>query len=327
MFFPTFPKKNDLLGICAPSAGIGHKEEAYDHSIATLKRNGFRVMETEHVRVNDPRGGTAEERGSELTSLFLEDEVKAVLSAAGGDFLYEVLPYINWRVLKNHPKWMAGASDPTSILFTYTTKYDVATLYGFNAGSFDDDPLPPYLIQALNILKGKTVIQRTSKLYASKPSFADDYAGPDTPTLWKSNRKVIQASGRCIGGCIDVLKDLIGTEYDSVKRFIHRYENDGFIWYFDNFSMSAENFYRTLLQMRYAGWLEHVSAVIAGRVLFPSSETGMSYEEAINRALPDIPVIYDADIGHTAPSFTLINGAIATLQYRSGKGTIRFTLK
>jgi muramoyltetrapeptide carboxypeptidase LdcA involved in peptidoglycan recycling len=53
----------------------------------------------------------------------------------------------------------------------------------------------------------------------------------------------------------------------------------------------------------------------------------MSYEEAINRALPDIPVIYDADIGHTVPSFTLINGAIATLQYRNGKGTIRFTLK
>ena len=186
MFFPTFPKKNDLLGICAPSAGIGHKEEAYDHSIATLKRNGFRVTETEHVRVNDPRGGTAEERGSELTSLFLEDEVKAVLSAAGGDFLYEVLPHINWRVLKNHPKWMAGASDPTSILFTYTTKYDVATLYGFNAGSFDDDPLPPYLIQALNILKGKTVIQHTSKLYASKPSFAIVTATslpPDLPKM------------------------------------------------------------------------------------------------------------------------------------------------
>jgi len=124
-----------------------------------------------------------------------------------------------------------------------------------------------------------------------------------------------------------VLKDLIGTTYDSVKRFIRRYEADGFIWYFDNFSMSAENFYRTLLQMRYAGWFEHTNAILIGRVLFPSSETGMSYHEAITRALPDIPVIYEADIGHTVPSFTMINGALATLQYRNGKGKISFKLK
>ena len=327
MIYPSFPKKHDLLGICAPSAGVGHKEESYDLSIATLESKGFRIMETEHVRINDPRGGTAEERGQELTSLFLNKEVAAVLAAAGGDFLYEILPYINWNALKNHPKWMAGASDPTSILFTYTTKYDVATIYGFNAGSFDEDPLPSYLIQALNLLQGKQVIQRTSELHSSKPSFADDYAGPDTPTEWKANVKSLSVSGRCIGGCMDVLKDLIGTTYDSVKRFIRRYEAAGFIWYFDNFSMSAENFYRTLLQMRYAGWFEHTNAILIGRVLFPSSETGMSYHEAITRALPDIPVIYEADIGHTVPSFTMINGALATLQYHNGKGKISFKLK
>ena len=327
MYYPQFPQKGDLLGIAAPSAGVGHKLESFEQSIDMLHANGYRTLETEHVRVNDSRGGSAKERGQELTSLFLNPEVKAVLSAAGGDFLFETLPYIDWNAIKKHPKWMAGASDPTSILFTLTVRYDIATIYGFNAGSFDETPLPSYLKASLNILKGKLPVQRTSKLHSSKPSFADDYAGPDTPTVWEANVPSVETSGRCIGGCIDVLKDFIGTPYDTVSSFIRRYKEDGLIWYFDNFSMSAENFYRTLLQMKYAGWFKTTNAVLVGRVLFPSSETGMSYEEALQRALLDLPVIYNADIGHTVPSFTMINGAMMELKYRKGKGSVQFNLK
>ena len=324
MIYPEFLKKGDLIGICAPSAGVGKKLELYDASLEVLKKEGYQILETEHVRVDDPRGGTAEERGDELSSLFENPEVKAVFCAAGGDFLSEILPHVRWKSLKRNPLWLAGSSDPTSLLFTYTAKYDVATMYGFNAGSFDEQPVPDHLKNALKIVKGKPVIQRTSKMYASKPGFAEDYEGFDTPTEWKSNRAKIDASGRCIGGCIDVLKDLIGTPYESVSSFIRRYHNDQMIWYFDNFSLSAEVFYRTLLQMRYAGWFSSTSAVIIGRVLFPSSETGMSYEEAIERALPDIPVIFDADVGHTNPSFTMINGAMLDLSYRNVKGRISF---
>ena len=324
MIYPKFLKKGDLIGISAPSAGVGHKLDLYNTSLETLQKEGYRILETEHVRIDDPRGGTAEERGEELSSLFENPEVNAVFCAAGGDFLSEILPYVRWKSLRRHPVWLAGASDPTSLLFTYTVKYDVATFYGFNAGSFDEQPLPDHLKNALKLIKGRKVVQKTSEMFASKPGFADDYAGFDTPTEWKSNRKKINASGRCIGGCIDVLKDLIGTPYECVSSFVRRYHDDQMIWYFDNFSMSAECFYRTLLQMRYAGWFDSTGAVIVGRVLFPSSETGMSYEEAIERALPDIPVIFDADVGHTNPSFTMINGALMDLSYRNGKGRITF---
>lgn len=87
------------------------------------------------------------------------------------------------------------------------------------------------------------------------------------------------------------------------------------------------NFYRTLLQMKYAGWFDHAKAILIGRVLFPSSETGMRYEEAISLALKDLPYIYDMDIGHTVPSFTMINGAILSVAYKKGKGTLTFDLK
>ena len=79
--------------------------------------------------------------------------------------------------------------------------------------------------------------------------------------------------------------------------------------------------------MRYAGWFENTKAIIVGRTLFESSETGMSYQEALTTSYEDIPVIYDADIGHTNPHFTMINGAILNLNYKHHQASITFELK
>ena len=39
------------------------------------------------------------------------------------------------------------------------------------------------------------------------------------------------------------------------------------------------------------------------------------------------PIIFDADLSHKAPSLNIINGAVATVNYKSGKGEISFELK
>lgn len=78
--------------------------------------------------------------------------------------------------------------------------------------------------------------------------------------------------------------------------------------------------------MRYAGWLDHAKAVLVGRVLFPSEGDEISYTEALQRALPDIPYIYEMDIGHTVPAFTLINGAMMHVDFNKGRGKISFEL-
>lgn len=327
MIYPAFPKKNDTIGICAPSAGVGRKLEDFDRSLQTLQKKGYRIHETPSVRLNDMRGGDAETRARELVSLFKDDDVHFVMAAAGGDFLFEILPYTDFNAMKKHPKWLMGASDPTGILFPFTTKYDVATIYGCNAGSYDISPLPRFLRDNLKIISGDLPVQTSYRKYMKTPGFLAEKIEYDTPVRWQGTVDSLHVRGRCIGGCIDVLKDLIGTRYDGTAGFVRRYGDEGIIWYFDNFSQSAEVFYRTLLQMRYAGWFTHASAVLIGRVLFESSETGMTYEEAIRRALPDIPVLYQADIGHTIPSMTMINGAVLDVEYKNHKSALTFLLK
>ena len=327
MIYPEFIHKHEIIGISAPSAGVGSDLEKYQASIDTLKAQGYQIWETESVRNEEARSTSAENRGEEFTSLFKDPAVKMIMCAKGGDFLDECLPYINFSVMKKHPKWVMGASDPTGILYPYTTKYDVATIYGCNAGAYDEKPMLDFIKTNLALIKGKDVVQRSYPAYMSKPPYDIVHTEYDMPSQWLSNTKKIQVTGRCIGGCIDVLKDLIGTKFDGTKKFLQKYQDDGIIWYFDNFSLSAEVLYRTLLQFSFAGWFSNTKAVIIGRTIFESSETGMTYEEAVNRALPQIPVLYQADIGHTYPHMTMINGALLHLNYQAGKASLRFELK
>ena len=51
MIYPKFLKKDDLIGITAPSQGIKHKEESFDKSLNNLKKE-FRIIETNNVRTN-----------------------------------------------------------------------------------------------------------------------------------------------------------------------------------------------------------------------------------------------------------------------------------
>lgn len=327
MIYPAFLKKEDTIGICAPSAGVGHKLEDYDKAIDFLKENGWHIKETKSVRNDDRRSTDAKGRAEELVSLFQDDNVDFIMSASGGDFLFEILPYVDFKEMQKHPKWLMGASDPTGILYPFTTLYDVSTIYGCNAGSYDISPVPQFIKDNLNILQGNNIIQYSSDKKLSKPPFMTDDQTYDEPAQWEGTVDDLHVQGRCIGGCIDVLKDLIGTRYDGTADFIHKYKDDGFIWYFDNFSQSAEVFYLTLLQMEYAGWFENAKAVIVGRVCFPSSETEMTYKEAVTIAFKDIPVLYEADIGHTLPHMTMINGAVMDLDYHDHKASLSYTLK
>lgn len=326
MIYPAFLKKNDTIGITAPSAGVGRKLESFETSLSVLKKQGYRIKETGNVRINDVRGGSAKERGNELTSLFLDDEVNFVMAAAGGDFLNEILPYVDFNILKKHPKWLMGFSDPTGILYPYTTLYDVSTIYGANAGDYDISPLPKYLKNNLELIKGNLIEQHNYSRWQKALPWDVEGFQPDTKVRWECTEDAFAARGRCIGGCIDGLKDLIGTKYDGTARFIRKYKDDGLIWYFDNFSLSAENLYRTLIQMKYAGWFQNAEAIILGRTLIESSDTGMTYAYAAAHAVEEVPVIYQADIGHTMPHLTMINGAMLSINYEKHKCSLRFSL-
>jgi len=237
----------------------------------------------------------------------------------------DILPYIDEENILKNPKWIQGYSDPTTLLYLITTKLDIATIYGINAGGLDQDKLHKSLEYNLNLLKGDILPQTSFEYYESTKTEQLHY-NLDTKVKMLSNKNYIDITGRLIGGCIDTLNDIIGTPFDNTKNFIEKYKNDGFIWYFDNFAMSSLQLYRILLHMKYAGWFKYAKGFIFGRVLI-ENEDMISYYEAIKMALADIPFIMDFDLGHTNPKMTLINGSIANIKYENNSCTLKMKLK
>ena len=71
--------------------------------------------------------------------------------------------------------------------------------------------------------------------------------------------------------------------------------------------------YYSLWNLKHAGWFKHTNAVMLSRTMFESSGYGLSYREAAENALGDIPIVLETDTGHVKPMFPLINGAMTKL--------------
>lgn len=327
MKYPKFLKDNSVLGVVALSAGVGTYLEEYKKSIENLRKSGFLIQETASVRTPFKVSNTGEVRAHEFDRLIMDDDISMVVCATGGDFAMEALPFVNWDNISKNVKWIMGASDPTSFLYTVTTKLDIATLYGFNACSYDQDELHESLKKNLAIIKGDLMEQESYSLYEKNKNSRKGCYNLVEPVYWETLNGDVSISGRIIGGCIDVLRELVGTNVDYTKSFIEKYKDDGIIWYFDVCALSSEDFYKALFQMREAGWFSYVKGVIVGRVFIPSGYyDDFSYQDGLRKIFGDIPIIFNADIGHVAPKMTIINGSIASIWCKDGKGKIKFSL-
>ena len=326
MYYPKFIKKGDTIGICAPSAGVGKKLEEFELSNEVLAARGYGVKETASVRVNNERSASARKRAKELDELICDPDVDAILCAAGGDFMLEMMPYVDLAHIKENPKWISGMSDPTNLLFTVTTMLDIATFYGTNGAGFTFAKRRPQST-FFSYLEGSLIRQHSYKRYQT---FLDIITENKVyhPVEWICKKEEIELKGRLIGGCVECIEKLIGTKFDHTSQFLERYKDDGIIWYFDIFNMSSYNFYLTLLQFENAGWFRHCKGVLIGRIAFPNVEDKkLDYIKAADKVLKKIPHICEMDIGHTDPSMTLINGALIDVRYKKGKGSVSFKLK
>ena len=337
MKYPKFIKKGDCIGVPAPSAGAGliEKQNKMLNAKKNLETLGYKLILSENIlKCEKGRSASELERATEINEMFINDDINMILCATGGDFLVEILPYVNFELLKDNPKFVAGFSDPTGILYPITTKYDIATIYGQNFSSYGTEKLHQSQKDFLEITKGNLITCHSYDLY--EKNHLERITGLEGYNLtekvyWHTiDDKPVSLKGRIIGGCFDLISELAGTKYDGINEFNEKYKDDGIIWYFDNCEFSKEETIRTLWKMGELGYFKYSKGIIFGR--FGVDTTYYDYDvksclqdSVINKL--NIPIIYDACISHKAPCMTIINGAIATINVKDGKGTISFELK
>ena len=337
MLYPKFLKENATIGVPAPSdaAKDAKKANKYKHAIKYFEENGYKLKLSKNLfNSNMARSSDAKTRGKEVNEMFKDKNIDFILCASGGEFLVECLPYIDFNLIKDNPKFVAGFSDPTGILFPITTKYDIATIYGNNFGSFGVEKFSKSHYDFLDLINGKKFDFKSYPLYEEEKPETVTGLEPFNLTKrvkWKTlDGKDIELKGRIIGGCFDLVSELMGTKYDGMKEFNERYKKDGIIWFFDNCELSMEETIRTLWKMNEFDYFKYCKGVIFGRFGIESSYVGYELKKCLEDSVLGklkIPVIYDADISHKALCLPILIGSIATVRYSKNKATISFELR
>ncbi|WP_053366580.1 S66 family peptidase [Bacillus sp. FJAT-27245] len=330
----TYPflQKSLKIGVTAPSSGV--PEELHGivtQAVERLEAKGYKLAVGETVWTDDKtRSAPAIKRAEEFTAMMQNDAIGAIIPPWGGELLIEMLEYLDFQSLKN--KWVLGYSDTSALLLAMTLKTGIATAHGTNLvdlrGEYSD-PVTAMWETVLSTKPGESVIQTSSEKYQTEWQHGNPTPCVfhlTEPTVWKSVLPGrVEMSGRLLGGCIDIIRHLVGTPYGDVRRFRESHiPGEPIVWYFENCSMKTTDLRRSLVQMKLAGWFEGCSGILFGRS--PANEPVDNY--TIEDAYQDlhtelgVPVLYDIDCGHMPPQITLINGANAEVVAEDGKGTV-----
>lgn len=327
-----FLQKGATIGVTAPSSGVNSAlHNMFKQSCESMERKGYTVVCGETVWTQEKaKSSSANKRANEFMEMMQDENINIIIPPWGGELLIEILEEIDFE--KINKKWVLGYSDTSVLLLAITLKTGIATAHGTNfvdvRGEYSDHTTAMWQ-SVLSTEVGDSIAQYSSEKYQAKwqhnnPSPCVFHLTEDTnwKTILNGN---VSITGRLLGGCIDVIRHLIGTPFGNVQEFRKKHcNNDPFIWYFENCELTTTDLRRSLVQMKLAGWFENCSGILFGRSAanHPVNEYTAEdvYTELANEL--QIPIIYDVDCGHRPPQITFINGAFAEVEVEDGKGVI-----
>lgn len=338
----TFPKPlrpGDLIAVTAPSSGVsGGALARLDLVLAGLRERGYRVVEGQCLRAeHKDASAPLAERTAEFKRFLHDPAVSAIFPPWGGELASELLAHIDFEALRQvAPKWLLGFSDVSTLQLPLTLISGWATAHGPNLmdlAATQTDALTNGTLALLAHPLDTPVVQASSTRYQTKwTDFAvqaDASFNLTETTLWKrldGQAAPLSFQGHLIGGCLDTLAWLAGTRYGDIPAFVARHAKRGTILYLENAEQSPPALVRALLSLKRQRWFDGLAGLLLGRSAAPepASPDSLGYVDALRAVLDDrpYPVLYDVDIGHRPPQFTLINGAHAQLRFAEGRGTV-----
>lgn len=330
----TYPhlKKASTIGVTAPSSGVPNElHEIVKKALERLLQKGFASKCGDTVWTQEKaKAASAEVRAEEFNNMMADEGVDLIIPPWGGELLIEVLEYLDFESIRT--KWVLGYSDVSLLLLTITLQTGIATAHGTNLVDLrgeESDETTDMWERVLATEKGSDVVQHSSEKYQMKWDFENPsphiFHLTET-TEWKTvSGDSEKIEGRLLGGCIDVIRHLVGTPYGDIETFRRRFiEEEPILWFFENCEMNTTDLRRSLVQMKLAGWFKECSGILFGRSAANTTVGGYTAEDVyqdLAREL-EVPIIFDIDCGHVPPQLTLINGAYAEVTVERGKGKV-----
>jgi muramoyltetrapeptide carboxypeptidase LdcA involved in peptidoglycan recycling len=282
---------------------------------------GLQVIETTHaLKTADWIYNNPKARAEDLMEAFSDPSIKAIFTTIGGDDSIRTLPYIKYDVIRNNPKIFIGFSDSTVTHFAcfkagLTSFYGTSIMVGF--GEYGG--MHPYQVEDIRRILFSS--KPCGKIQPNRDGWTAERIEWLSPTLIKTKRKLspskdwnyLQGSGkvqgRLLGGCMEVLELLKGTDCWPDKE-----EWKGCVLFLETSDETPppDSFRRWLRNFAAQGILQSVNGILLGR-LCNTSYTADYNKELMKilaeEGLSHLPAITEMDFGHTCPVFTLPYGA------------------
>jgi muramoyltetrapeptide carboxypeptidase len=304
-------KNNITIGVFATSEPLVKQKREKDY--AYLKSKGFVIKEAEQVRNRiGHTAGSIEDRINSIHAFIKDEEVDILMSYWGGANTNQILPYIDYELIKSSPKPIIGFSDTSALLLAINKKSGIKTYMGPAGITFDKPDPFDYTFDYFS----RTVTNKNSEVIVKdSEKYADDlyFLREDSDhRILKENhgRKVYnhgKAEGKIIASNLQTLLVLMGTDYfpnlENTVLFLEEAED-----------LSPSMYHRFLTHLSQAVNLNALSAICIGRLSEANGFRENDSEEMIYDdifSVLDIPIIYNLDFGHTDPMFTIPIGGTA----------------
>ena len=274
---PSKLKKGDTIGVIAPSNYIEKDDLEYiNASIALMEASGFKVKFGKYVFEDTLGYGTSpEKRAADINWAFKDDEVKAIMCVKGGEDSNTTLDYIDYEMIKKHPKIICGFSDNTSILNAIHEKTGLVTYHGPTFKSLTSWETGYAYKQFI-----KTFVENTESLIMGEPE--DEY----------TTIQAGQVTGELVGGNLSLFTKLVCGKYAvNLQDKILFLEELGF-------EAAPEMVNSNIYYLKQNGVFDRIAGLWIGNYEHPSK---VSIEKIIKNAIGDeykFPIIKSDNFGH-----------------------------
>ncbi|MCL5009549.1 MAG: LD-carboxypeptidase [Candidatus Parvarchaeota archaeon] len=275
---PPALKVGDDIRIVTPASATDIRD--LSKGISALKNLGYKISLGKNIRRLAQRGDLAapdKDRAEELMDAFKDNSVKAIFCARGGYGSIRILPYLDFDLIKLHPKIFVGYSDITALHLAINKMTDLITFHGPMPGVDADEIKKPSFKQFMSVLSGESTdisgyINRVIK-----------YAVPG------------KTEGVSAGTCMSVFASLIGTEYIT--------EPEGKILFMEDTGSTAADIDRYMFRLKLSKMLKKFNGFAFGDFTdIPTIDEPMpAIEEVIEGYMEELskPSIFGLPFGHS----------------------------
>ncbi len=296
--------------------GLCNLEEAFGYAVQFPTA----MMSPEELDENPRR------RAEDVNAAFADPQIKAIVASLGGDDSVRILPYLDLPTILANPKILMGYSDTTT-LTTWLAQQGLVTFNGPTvlAGFAQMNHLPSafrsHVIAMLSEPREETRYTPYERWCDGYQDWnAPDYNGETLELLPNPGPRWIQGEGvhqgRLFGGCIEVLEFMKATPFWPAPELWN-----GRILFLETSEdkPSVSQVKWMLRNYGSMGALDRIAGLVFGRARGYTDEMKTQLEEMIVKVVAkefgrtDLPIVANADFGHTDPQWVLPLNVMAEL--------------